>query len=224
VTIDDDSPTSLELTVAASDAPTWLILQQSWNAGWTARADGDDLGEPVLVNGYANGWLLPAGSTSREIVLDWSPQRTVTASLWISLAAGIMVLALAFGAPRRVVAPADLREGRRIPRLALGVSLGLGLVIFAGPFVALAAVALGTLGARWRWLPPGVVATCFVFVGIGVAALEWRYDFPAAPDWPSRFSWAAPIVWLAVVTVVIEALRPALRSTAGDPVSEHVGK
>jgi arabinofuranan 3-O-arabinosyltransferase len=224
VTIDDDSPTSLELTVAASDAPTWLILQQSWNAGWTARADGDDLGEPVLVNGYANGWLLPAGSTSREIVLDWSPQRTVTASLWISLAAGIMVLALAFGAPRRVVAPADLREGRRIPRLALGVCLGLGLVIFAGPFVALAAVALGALGARWRWLPPGVVATCFVFVGIGVAALEWRYDFPAAPDWPSRFSWAAPIVWLAVVTVVIEALRPALRSTAGDPVSEHVGK
>ncbi len=70
---------------------------------------------------------------------------------------------------------------------------------------------------------PGVVLTCFVFVGVGVSALEWRYDFPAAPDWPSRFSWAAPIVWIAVATVVIEAFRPALRDTAGEPIGERAG-
>lgn len=224
VTLDQDSPTSLDLTVAPSDTPTWLVLQQSWNAGWTARANGDDLGEPVLVNGYANGWLLPAAESSRQVVLDWAPQRTVTASLWISLVAGVLVLALAVLAPRRDVAPADLRAGRRLPRLAFGICLGVCLVMFAGPFVALVGAALGALGRRSRWVPLAAVTTCFVVVGVGVAAIEWRYDFPAAPDWPSRFTWAAPIIWLAVVTVVIESFGPAVRRTVGDPVSEPVGK
>jgi arabinofuranan 3-O-arabinosyltransferase len=223
VTVDEDSPTSLELTVAPSDAPTWLILAQSWNAGWAARADGDDLGEPILIDGYANGWLLPASAQSTRVTLDWEPQRTVTASLWISLVAGLLVLALAVLAPRREVAPADLSAGRRLPRLALGIGLGVCLVLFAGPGVALVGAALAAVAGRWRRVPVALVMGCFIVVGLGVAAIEWRYDFPAAPDWPSRFSWAAPIIWLAVVTVVIESFRSAIFRTSGDPVSEPVG-
>jgi hypothetical protein len=59
-----------------------------------------------------------------------------------------------------------------------------------------------------------VVSACFTIVGVGIAAFEWRYDFPAAPDWPSRFTWASPIIWLAVVTVVVVALRPAIAKSA----------
>ena len=66
-TIDEQAATSLELTVGASDGPTWLILEQSWNAGWTATVDGEDLGVPVLINGFANAWLLPASTSSRTI-------------------------------------------------------------------------------------------------------------------------------------------------------------
>jgi hypothetical protein len=64
-----------------------------------------------------------------------------------------------------------------------------------------------------------VVASCLAVVGVGISALEWRYDFLAAPDWPSRFGWASPIVWLAVVTVVVAALRPAL--TRPTPASDE---
>lgn len=218
VTIDEISSTSLELAVDASDTPTWLILQQSWNVGWTAHADGADLGEPVLINGYANGWKLPASPTSRQIVVDWAPQRTVTVALWLSLAAGIIVLALAVGPRRRPDdEPASVVTGRRVQRGVLGICLALAVVAFAGPLVAIAAVALAALSVRWRWLPTVVVVTCLTIVGVGISALEWRYDFPAAADWPSRFSWAAPTVWLAIVTVVIATLRPAL--VGSDPPS-----
>jgi arabinofuranan 3-O-arabinosyltransferase len=209
--IDSQAATSLEVTVGPSDGPTWLILQQSWNAGWTATANGNDLGTPVLINGYANAWLLPASTADRQIALDWAPQRTVTIALWLSLAAGVIVLALAIGLRRPNDEPRDADGRRAIPRLALAICLSLTIVVFVGPLVAIVAFAIAAAATRWRWLPVVVVTTCLAVVGVGISALEWRYDFLAAPDWPSRFGWASPIVWLAVVTVVVAALRPALR-------------
>ena len=209
--IDSQAATSLEVTVGPSDGPTWLILQQSWNAGWTATANGNDLGTPVLINGYANAWLLPASTADRQIALDWAPQRTVTIALWLSLAAGVIVLALAIGLRRPNDEPQDADGRRAIPRLALAICLSLTVVVFVGPLVAIVAFAIAAAATRWRWLPVVVVTTCLAVVGVGISALEWRYDFLAAPDWPSRFGWASPIVWLAVVTVVVAALRPALR-------------
>ena len=84
----------IELTVAPSTSSAWLVLQQSWNAGWTASSDGTDLGPPVLVNGYANGWLLPPSELPRSITLEWAPQRTMNLALWFSLLAGVMVIGL----------------------------------------------------------------------------------------------------------------------------------
>ena len=215
--VDEQAATSMKLTVGPSDEPTWLVLQQSWNSGWTATAENDDLGAPVLINGYANAWLLPASTTERQIVLDWTPQRTMTIALWLSLAAGVIVLALAFGLRRRRDEPQDVADGRRVPRLVLGICLGLAVVVFAGPLVAIAAFAIAAATARWRWLAPAVVTACLAIVGVGISALEWRYDFPAAPDWPSRFGWASSIIWLAVVTVVVAALRPALAQSTPTP-------
>jgi arabinofuranan 3-O-arabinosyltransferase len=212
--VDQRAATSLELTVGPSDGPTWLVLQQSWNTGWTATAEGDDLGAPVLINGYANAWLLPASTTARQIALDWTPQQTVTIALWLSLASGLIVLALAIGLRRPRAEPEDVDGGRPVPRLVLTASLGLAVVVFAGPLVAIVAASVAAATTRWRWLAAAVVTTCLATVGVGISALEWRYDFLAAPDWPSRFGWASPIIWLAVVTVVLAALRRALsRST-----------
>ena len=222
-TIDENARTAFELTVGPSAEPTWLVLQQSWNPGWTARSDGQDLGEPVLINGFANAWLLPASTTPREIVLDWAPQRTVTVTLWLSLAAGVIVLALAIGLRRHREDRVEVSEGRRLPRLALGIGLAFAVVVFAGPLVALAAAAIAAASLRWRWMPVVVVSICLGVVGLGIAALEGRYDFPAAPDWPSRFTWAAPIVWLAVATVVIAALLPAIARSAPATDEADVG-
>lgn len=99
LTIEDHDRTSYDLTVAEATDPFWLVLAQSHNEGWTATVDGEDLGPPTLVNGYANGWEVPAGS-SLEIRLEWTPQRVVDIALWASAASIIVALGLVVASGR----------------------------------------------------------------------------------------------------------------------------
>jgi hypothetical protein len=66
----------------AFDAPGWLVLGQSYSEGWRASCDGRSLGEPVPINGYANGWRAPAGC--REVEFEFAPQSGVRAGYAIS--------------------------------------------------------------------------------------------------------------------------------------------
>src|SRR5439155_1574079 len=43
-------------TRVAVRAPAWLVLGESYDRGWRATCDGRDLGAPVPLQGYANGW------------------------------------------------------------------------------------------------------------------------------------------------------------------------
>ncbi|MEO6627716.1 MAG: hypothetical protein ABIP03_04030, partial [Aquihabitans sp.] len=99
LTVTTESVTSTNLTVTGASDRFWLILGQSHNAGWRATANGRDLGPPTLVNGYANGWEVPAGQRI-SIQLEWVPQRVVRAALGASVASLLVCLALALGWPR----------------------------------------------------------------------------------------------------------------------------
>ncbi len=47
-------------------SPFWLVLGQSQSAGWSATLPGGrSLGPSQLVDGYANGWYVPAGAVDR---------------------------------------------------------------------------------------------------------------------------------------------------------------
>ncbi len=65
-----------------------LSTPQSFNKGWTARVDGDEL-EPVQVDGWAQGWVLPE-DTSGEVVLSFEPQRGYV----VTLIGGLVLLGL----------------------------------------------------------------------------------------------------------------------------------
>ena len=65
-----------------------LSTPQSFNKGWTARVDGDEL-EPVQVDGWAQGWVLPE-DTSGEVVLSFEPQR----GYLVTLIGGLVLLGL----------------------------------------------------------------------------------------------------------------------------------
>ena len=217
VEVDAVADTRLAVTVAESDEPSWLVLQQSWNAGWTARADGVDLGAPVLIDAYANGWLLPPSETPRSVVLEWTPQRTVTVGLWFSFAAGIGVLALLV-LTRRDRVPRTIHDGsephdtgraerwRHHPALAAAL-IGI-IAVLAGPIVAAGSLAVIALTPRFRWLPVAVIVVAGGLAAGAITAMEFRYDFPPGPDWPSRFGWTAPLVWLAVASTVGVAIMP----------------
>jgi hypothetical protein len=91
--------TSARVHLGPLEGPTWLVLGESVNRGWTATlADGRSLGPPELVDGFANGWrLTPAmvGAQGTVVTLHWAPQREVDLSLVLSLVVGILCLVLA---------------------------------------------------------------------------------------------------------------------------------
>ncbi len=79
----------------------WLVLGQSFSPAWRAScrsSDGErrDLGEPVLIDGFANGWRTgPAGCPDPDFV--FAPQRWANAAYAISILSvvgiGLMLLA-----------------------------------------------------------------------------------------------------------------------------------
>ena len=88
----DRGRTSMKVRVSGGSTGNWLVLGQSLNPGWHASIDGRDLGAPRLVDGFANGWRIPAkfGTAAVTVDLEWTPQRVVAFGLWIS---GLAVLA-----------------------------------------------------------------------------------------------------------------------------------
>jgi arabinofuranan 3-O-arabinosyltransferase len=218
-TVKDFSATDFDVEVGPSTEPSWLILEQSWNEGWTATIDGagggdtHDLGTPVLINGYANGWILPTSETARTVHLEWKPQRAVRLALWASLIAGIGIVAIAVFSrrPPRVDADFARRRNRaaarrRSPVLAILLVALIGFL--AGPIVAVWAAVTLLVAPRVRWFAPATVLLAGSIVAGSIVALEWRHDYPLGPDWPDRFGWTSPLVWIAVATVVVSAIMP----------------
>ncbi|MGI8754359.1 MAG: alpha-(1-_3)-arabinofuranosyltransferase domain-containing protein [Acidimicrobiales bacterium] len=92
--------TSSDLTVQGASRPFWLVLGQSYNEGWHATANGRDLGPSTLVDGYANGWQVPAGQRI-DIHIEWKPQKVVWAMIAASVLAVLVSLVLVAWPRRR---------------------------------------------------------------------------------------------------------------------------
>ncbi len=95
-----ESQTSRRIAVSARDEPMLLVLNDSFSVGWRLRAvDGElpatrpGLDEPLLVDGHANAWWLPAGEA---VVLEmvWVPQRLVDIALLLSVFGVVLCLGL----------------------------------------------------------------------------------------------------------------------------------
>ncbi|HEV2362461.1 MAG TPA: alpha-(1-_3)-arabinofuranosyltransferase family protein [Acidimicrobiales bacterium] len=113
VEVERQGATSATLEVSGASGPFWLVMGQSLNSGWTARIPGvADLGKPVLIDGFANGWYVtpPRGSSSFTVALDFGPQKTVDDGI------GASALALA-GCLLVALWPRRLRLRRRLAAL-----------------------------------------------------------------------------------------------------------
>ncbi len=110
VTVDRQTSTTMRLAVThvtSGSGPFMLVLGQSINAGWQASIGSHNLGQPVLVDGFANGWLVNpavlAGSVHNGVLtvnLVWAPQGRVNIALVISALTIVACLVLAY-LPRR---------------------------------------------------------------------------------------------------------------------------
>jgi arabinofuranan 3-O-arabinosyltransferase len=164
---------------------SWLVLGESYSKGWDAECrdesgDVSDLGEPVPVDGFANGWRAPAGCVAAEF--RYGPQRAADVAYAVSafgVAAVLALLVVAFRRRRRasVEQPRPLdRSGPLLrPPVATAVvaSLAAGVVtagLFAlrtGPITAVVVFVL----LRWGVSVPRLAG----LAAVGVAAVPALY-------------------------------------------------
>jgi arabinofuranan 3-O-arabinosyltransferase len=238
VDVRSNDDTHYSLAVPASASSRWLVLGQSHNLGWEATVDGVSLGEPVVIDGFANGWLLPAGPELR-VELDWTPQRLVRGSLWASALVVMIVVGLALrphtrGArlvPTRADGPAaptlralpwiDPTERRRStgwwPAMAAGTVLAgfswLNLPRLPGLALVLAASLVALLRVRVGWFRPATLAALVLgLTSVAIMIAQKRFRYPPDFGWPQQFAdlhvWGVVALLLLAADYLVSMVRP----------------
>ncbi|MCU1356550.1 MAG: coagulation factor 5/8 type domain protein [Acidimicrobiales bacterium] len=225
--------TSTDLTVSGAKQPFWLVLGQSHNLGWHATADGKDLGPPTLVDGYANGWMVPAGSHI-DVHLEWTPQRVVWGMIVASVAAVLLALFLIAWPRRSAAAGEDLTWVPLDARPAMPHALDLHRVVrYVGPtpsrFALVGTVAAATaFGFAVIGPIPGLVlggaavlalriprsrplltlGGPLLFAGsvFYIAVHQHLQHLPSGFDWPTYFEGVQQPAWTAVALLLLDAV------------------
>jgi arabinofuranan 3-O-arabinosyltransferase len=146
VEVEGWDPTTRQLAVGSRSEPSLLVVRENQNSGWSAASAGQAL-QPVVMDGWQQGWVLPAGGPA-EVKLVYRPDTTYRFALGAGalLLCVLVVLALVRGR-------SDWGESRpvrpvRTAALLLGAA---GLWLLADWWGVLAGVA--TLLAA-RLVPP----------------------------------------------------------------------
>ncbi|MET0911540.1 MAG: hypothetical protein ABWZ99_18890, partial [Ilumatobacteraceae bacterium] len=191
----------------------WVVLGEGFNAGWSASTADGSLGEPVLVDGNANGWWLEPTTTPTTVTITWTAQPALNAALLASLGGVLVALALALFDRRREDDPTTTAPVPSLRRWSewSGRALGAGTIVTAvvasalfigwiwGAVAGLVCVAVRFTG-RTRLL--GVVGLGIVVAAqlVVVTVVLRERPYPNA-GWPTRFEWLHPWTLLGVVLV-----------------------
>lgn len=210
----------------------WLVVGQSYNAGWHLRVGGRDLGPSTLVSGYANGWWIDPEKVGKSptITVSWEPQRLIWWGLASSALGLLICLALAFRPAKPN--PAGTLQRTRPAAVGLWDAFGrpagwwataaVSLVAAFGSFMVVSRwwsilLAAGLAGAAmrtrvgWRALRVGCVAM-FAAMAAYVVAKQWKGGFDLDFGWPRRFEPIHDLGMLTVVLLGIECLVEAVRA------------
>jgi arabinofuranan 3-O-arabinosyltransferase len=239
-----------DMSVSGADEPYWVVLGQSQSPGFTATASGTDdaepvdLGQSVVINGYANGWLVNPDQVGPDatITIEFAPQRMVWIALLLS-ALGVLVclvlllwpLEFLAGSPS-VNAPADLSvtavrpfavEAQQVDpvrALVWAAIAGVSTFIVAGWAVGLGIglVTLGALALRRGRVMLRVLGTMLFAAAAGfVVAKQLRGNYLVDFNWMNLFEVTHAWTLAAVALLVLDPVIGRIRSTAsGTPRTE----
>jgi hypothetical protein len=151
------------------DEPAWLVLGESFNAGWRASCDGRDLGRPRVIDAYANGWPVEPGC--RDVSFAYAPNGRARWAYALS-ALGVLAILVALGvggcrrrATRASAAgarpPSGPERSSRLPARDRASPLELRRSLLAAGAIAPAAMLLFSIRAG-------------VAIAIAVAIVLWR--------------------------------------------------
>ncbi|HZN87710.1 MAG TPA: alpha-(1-_3)-arabinofuranosyltransferase family protein [Thermoleophilaceae bacterium] len=220
------------------EGPSWLVLGESFNLGWTASCDGDDLGDPRPIDGFANGWRVEQGCERVEIV--FGPNRVAIWSYVLSgLACLVLLVLLALRRPPRRAEeerPAVLPALPAVRRLPLGRAAAIGLAagLVGGFLFALrAGVVIGPLVALLLWRGPSIpqlTAAAAALVGLVVPTLYlilmpddlggFNSEYPA--DLISAH-WVAVGAFVLLALALVWAVLSTAKGRSGDQAAAPAG-
>jgi arabinofuranan 3-O-arabinosyltransferase len=210
---------------AGSQEPWLLVVGQSHDPIWSARSDNGGLGDPLAVDGYANGWVVPAGR-SGTIRAAVSTQTVSTAALVVS-SLGILVLLVIACLPRRrpagapqqaPVAAVPRRPSEGVAWVAAAVLAGVGLGVWG--LAAVAVLAAWHAVDRPKVRDVSVLAVVLlVAVPVVWVAGNWSRwgvvstDLVLDNPWPHR---VAGIGLLVLLVAVARSERPSVDAGEGE--------
>lgn len=166
-----------EVRAPASGSERVLVIPESINPGWVARASNGARLTPVAVNGWQQGWVVPAGAAD-TITLTFTSNAIYRAGLGVGLSLLPLLAVLAFW--RRRVGGDDgppAAPWRPGPWAGVAV-LGAGAMIAGLPGALVVGALLAVLHVapdRWReGLAVGLSAGGIVLAGAVLSRHPWR--------------------------------------------------
>ena len=204
-----------EISVIRSPIARVVVVPESVNPGWVARTpDGATL-TPVIVNGWQQGWVVPAGATG-TITLGFASNGPYRVGLVGGLALLPLLVLLALVPPRRPEA-AEPAAAPWSPGALAGVGLmAVGAAIAGvGGAVVFGAALLGTRLLRRRQgvldrLTLAVAPAGLILAGALIARYPWR----SVDGYIGYSAWVQLPALIAVAALAVSALE---NDTAAKP-------
>ncbi len=211
--------TDRSVAVPARSTSGLLVIRENANSGWVATSDGKVLA-PVEVDGWQQGWRLPAGAAG-VVRLVYGPDTTYRAALLLGLLCALALVCFAFVIPSRIlsagdatldpVRAAELVVGRRVDVVVVAAAV-LTLMVVAAWALAVLAVVVGAAvlvparGARAILLSMSVGGSCAAY---GALVL---HPWASGDSYAGAWGWVQLCIAAALAAV---ASCPPSADTAG---------
>jgi arabinofuranan 3-O-arabinosyltransferase len=203
-----------QISVIRSPITRVVVIPESVNPGWIAHTpDGATL-TPVIVNGWQQGWVVPAG-TQGTITLDFESNRAYRIGLIAGLALLPLLLLLALVPTRRPVVPEHptrtISPGKSA---AIGLLAAGGVIAGVGGIAVFGAALIATYLLRHRQpildrLTVAVTAGALILAG----SLLSRYPWRSVDGYIGQSPWVQALALISLAAMATSTLpRPAPRT------------
>jgi hypothetical protein len=218
----------------AARAPGTLVLGESFNRGWRASCGGRSLGQPRVIDGYANAW--DVGPSCTNVSFAFAPDRPVHRLQLLSGLACLLLLGLVVVPRRRRRRAAEsLAASAAVPlpdppptrtplRRALALGLLAGAVIGfcfalrAGPavFAAVTLIVWLGIGPRLLMLAAGALLAVVVPALYVLFPADDRGGYnPGYAGEHIAAHWVAVAAFTLLAVALVQTLSTATRRDAG---------
>lgn len=214
-----------EVSVPRAPATRVLVVPESVNPGWEARTPEGATLTPVIVNGWQQGWVLPAGAQG-TITLSYPINATYRMSLLAGLGLLPLLALLAWWPGRRRARARRVRPWTPRAMGALAV-LGAGVLLGGVTGVAVFVAALGVrlLLRHRQWLSDRMTLVAAPTALILAGALLSRQPWRSVDGYLGHSGWVQLPALVAVGVVAASAVAlPRLSPRTGSDSEARSGE